>query len=672
MSKPASKASVWKTPIYIAPIAKTWNSIRYMGYPNRIAFAKLDDATLPSPIDYKIRSTIKKTKLWASEREEIALELITHALDAIESGRTPDEIAESFGDPKRVAKLLRRSMKRKRPLYWRAYRNMKRATGVMVVLVVIGYASLAVRFYTGKPEIKRNFIAELNARNNGYSEDQKAWGVYREVDIAWQRHTLQAWHQNRVSETIPPERQYRNELLVDITNMKSGDPEYQTRVEIIRSFEPELARVREAANRPIVGMPFTDVSESVEVEDGIWELQLQETNADPKLQDMLIGVMLPNLNLMRQYSNLLAFDAKIAMESGDASRALDDLMAMIGIANQSNQDGFMISKLVAIAIDSVVMDRTQDWLRQYPDAWSRDELVELAHASTSMQTRRHLSFETESMMFDDMLQRSFTDDGNGNGRMTSDGIYALTWVGGMVPNGGNQLDSSLGFGEMVSSMTQPLSLVFMEDRKTQYSNYHEMVGSIERVIDQGPESIGQLTYLETRSDARIQKSGVMNSFADLLVPALSSAANRVMQAQLQLDAFSTMLAIETYRRDHDQLPGSLELLVPRYLPKVPQDPFNPGHPLQYQIEETGYIVYAAGSDGDLDGGVQIDSDIAMGESRSFVKRFPPKIEWRDGMPNLVRDESGQPVLLDPQGPDSDWILIDMRSDDQPSSAPLDE
>lgn len=681
MSKPASKSSLLSRSAQRSLIVKLLHTIRHMGYPNRLAFAKLDQAALPAQVDHKIRSTIKKTKLWASEREEIVLELITHALDAIESGRAADEIAQSFGDPKRVAKLLRRSMKRKRPLYWRAYRNMKRATGVVIVLVVIGYGSLAVRFYTGKPEIKRNFIAELNARNNGYAEDQKAWGVYQEIDIAWQRHIREEHAREKARFDAVRFKEFARDEDAPVVygpgideyhTITTAHPDYQGVVDRFISFANEFEKLRNAAHRPIAGMVYSHQSESIELEPGVWSWRVMPPESDPKKQSTLVEVLLPHLGMMRRFTNMLVFDMKLALESGDSARAFDDLRAMIGIADQANQEGFMISSLVAIAIDSVVMERTQDMLRQYPDAWTRDQLVELAHASTSMQSRRHMSFETESMMFDDMLQRSFTDDGNGNGRMTSDGMYALTWVGGMVPNGQDRFDSSMGFGELVGSMTQPLSLVLMEDRKTQYRNYYEMVDSIERVIEQGPRSIGQLTYLETRSDARAQKTGVMNSFADLLVPALSSAANRVMQAQVQLDAFSTMLAIETYRRDHAQLPQSLELLVPRYLPKVPADPFNPGYPLQYQIDGAGYIVYAAGSDGDLDGGVQIESDTAKSDSRSFVKRYPPKIGWRDETPFLARDESGQSVLLDPQGPDSDWVLIDMRTDNESLSTPIED
>ena len=178
----------WSWSVVHSPLLNTWRWVRWMGYPNRKAFALLEAAGLPRRADGLIRKTVIKSKLWANERAEIARELIAHVQDAVEAGRTDEEIAEAFGNPKRIAKLMRRSMKRKRPLYWRAYRNMKRATAAMVLLVVVGYGSLAVRFYMGSPSIKRNYIAELNAQNDEYSEDQKAWRVYHDADVQWQRH----------------------------------------------------------------------------------------------------------------------------------------------------------------------------------------------------------------------------------------------------------------------------------------------------------------------------------------------------------------------------------------------------------------------------------------------------------------------------------------------------
>lgn len=61
------------------------------------------------------------------------------------------------------------------------------------------------------------------------------------------------------------------------------------------------------------------------------------------------------------------------------------------------------------------------------------------------------------------------------------------------------------------------------------------------------------------------------------------------------------LAVAAFTREHDQIPQSLDELVPEYLEKIPKDPFRPG-PLCYR----GGTIYSVGPDGVDDGGDLLD------------------------------------------------------------------
>jgi hypothetical protein len=65
-----------------------------------------------------------------------------------------------------------------------------------------------------------------------------------------------------------------------------------------------------------------------------------------------------------------------------------------------------------------------------------------------------------------------------------------------------------------------------------------------------------------------------------------------------------LIAIERYRRTHDQLPGSLDDMVPNYIDSVPLDPFT-GQKLLYNYDKEGYVVYSAGNNRQDDGGFVI-------------------------------------------------------------------
>ena len=66
----------------------------------------------------------------------------------------------------------------------------------------------------------------------------------------------------------------------------------------------------------------------------------------------------------------------------------------------------------------------------------------------------------------------------------------------------------------------------------------------------------------------------------------------------------TALAIERYRRANNALPESLDELAPKYLEKIPADPFD-GQALRYETREKGYIVYSIGENKIDDGGNDI-------------------------------------------------------------------
>ena len=648
-------SKAWGWSVEASPLLNLCRRLRYMGYPNHKAFALLEAAGLPKPVDALIRKTVSKSKLWASERAEIARELIAHAQDAIEAGRTGEEIVESFGDPKRIAKLMRRSMKRKRPLYWRAYRNMKRATVAMGLVLIVGYGSLAARFYMGTPSINRNIIAELNAQNDGYSEDQKAWSVYRSVDIEWQRLTLAAWdiHQGTDGHT-GTENAYRNSWLSELVSLERNDQQFIEGAQSIRAFEPHLAKIREAAHRPVSGMLFSDQQETVEIEPGIYATDPIEPSADPSMQETLAYVLLPDLGMIRRFSHLLKFDTELAIVEGDYQRASGNLSAILGLSRQVNKAGFLINHLVAIAIIDDLSSSLKSLLNDNPNVLTTGQLIELSHRLAMTKSQVQMELDGEAMFFDDVLQRAYTDAGDGNGRITRQGMEML--AGDWVLSGNLDADDPMQINGLVKSLAGPISMVVMEDRQTQHRRYQAMMQTIYRTLRDGPEALGgvQVASMEFSDQSSIPQTPI-----DMLMPAYGRAVEREFLSHMRVDATLAMLAIEIFKREHGDYPETLEELVPRYLPELPADYFNPGYSIQYVIVGDGYLLYSAGTDGDLDGGVDLKP--SNNKQYSLMKRFGVKTEMNaKGSMEVVRDAQGDPVLRNPTEPDSDWNLIDLR------------
>jgi len=91
-----------------------------------------------------------------------------------------------------------------------------------------------------------------------------------------------------------------------------------------------------------------------------------------------------------------------------------------------------------------------------------------------------------------------------------------------------------------------------------------------------------------------------NLFSCMLLP----GAVRMMQAQLRTQTLGgatlTSLAVERYREEVGHLPPDLQSLVPRFLPKIPHDPYT-GQLLGFRLLPQGYVVSSGRASGDEDG-----------------------------------------------------------------------
>jgi hypothetical protein len=653
MSRPLSRA--WSWSVEKSPLLNISRWIIHRGYTNTQVRAEIDAAQLPSELAELIDSTIKRTKLWRSERAEIALELITHTQDALESGKGTEEIIRSFGNHKKVAKLLRRSTKRKRPLYWRTLRNMRRAIGAVFVLFFVVYSIQLVRYLSGQPTIKTNYIQLINSYNEAYTEDEKAWPIYNQINIAWKEFSTPIRDQQ-----YEEERAYNDSRALldedDAEMMSAGffmiphvpldHPHYEQTAQLIRDFAPELDRLRKACHRPIIGIDAGFDLEITPPDGNPYDVKMAAPQSDVDRQPTLVEMLLPHLGMMRMFSNLMYFDALVAARDGDHQRVYENLSAMLAIARQKSFDGTVIADLVHIAIAELTNNAMKQVIAEHPGILSREHLVALSHELALVRPTLHISFNGERMMFDDVLQRTYTDDGDGNGRLTKHGSQILfEFSGSFSPN-----DPSV---DPIQIITGPFALTIASDRKTQHDTYHRMMDQVEFVQEKGPQFIAILDHQEItlgRNSGSVM--GMPVAPIEILMPALSSAVSRTFLSHTTHSASAVMLALEIYHIDHGRYPPTLSQILPRYLPEIPEDSFNPGHRLNYIASTNTYTLYSVGSDGDDDGAKRVEE---ARRSPSFGDRFPPQFTNR----GVLFEDNGLPVILDPRGPDGDWILIEI-------------
>jgi len=106
---------------------------------------------LPGRLSDLIAGIVGRKGLWASEREDIRREMEAHFLDGLQTGLSEDELVDSFGDPRRAARLMVRGKQRARPLAWKISHHARTAIGLAFLMLCVLYTWSAIRLYTVQP-----------------------------------------------------------------------------------------------------------------------------------------------------------------------------------------------------------------------------------------------------------------------------------------------------------------------------------------------------------------------------------------------------------------------------------------------------------------------------------------------------------------------------------------
>jgi hypothetical protein len=191
------------------------------------------------------------------------------------------------------------------------------------------------------------------------------------------------------------------------------------------------------------------------------------------------------------------------------------------------------------------------------------------------------------MMIDDLVQRVYTDDGDGGGRLTAQGLSSLGYVsstpdmrvGPLAPIAGLLVANRRDMNREVDRWFAMLEAEFAKPL------WRRDLNRINREIDRRSESVWYVTrYLGM----------------PLLMPPLTRVGTQPELVTQERDAVCVAIALELFRRRHSSWPRSLDELVPELLPEIPPDRFD-GRPLRYRLIDNNPVVYSVGADRDDDG-----------------------------------------------------------------------
>jgi len=300
-------------------------------------------------------------------------------------------------------------------------------------------------------------------------------------------------------------------------------------------------------------------------------------------QANLSAVLMPNvmqsLSTYRRLARTMRWLIRYEAYNGNIDSALKDCIVLQKFGNHLQGKGLLIDQLVGVSIEALAFDGICMVL--YKTEVSADTL-KMLQKELSKQFKKQETIidpDVEKVFWYDQIQRTFTDDGKGDGRVLMRGLpYAVAdWKD------------------------------ILQVMRFSYPSRREVVAKIDGFFEQANEFFYRTPWDLRNDDTDKEKWNETLQQIGPMLSILEPTFRRVSQLAWRLETHRrgilTIATVMWYRKDRDHYPDNLnELISTGYLDSLPMDPFS-GKPLVYKKTGDGFVLYSIGEDFKDDGGV---------------------------------------------------------------------
>lgn len=344
----------------------------------------------------------------------------------------------------------------------------------------------------------------------------------------------------------------------------------------LQKFDPELAELESASLRPRSVFP-------VHYEDNF-------------------NALLPHLATIKGINGVVRLRTLARLKAGRKDEALRDLQFTLRLAESVREEPFLISQLVRISMLQGAIQPVWEGCMRHE--WTSEQLTMLQDHLASIQLLKDYGRVMRS-------ERAF---GNAALDLMRTGKLRLTDLGGP------EVGSSSGPIDHL----RPLIGGWWRQNQIVINRLHQ-----ERtipLIDATKHRVFVPQARESENIPELQSAHIYNVLARLLLPAVMKTATKFAHAQTALDLATVACALERHRLATGEYPAQLDLLVPKFIEKLPADIIN-GEMLKYRREADGsFALWSVGwNETDDQGEAGLNKtgkshDITQGD---WVWRFTP-------------------------------------------------
>ncbi|MDD5380156.1 MAG: hypothetical protein PHG53_00750 [Phycisphaerae bacterium] len=301
----------------------------------------------------------------------------------------------------------------------------------------------------------------------------------------------------------------------------------------------------------------------------------------------LLEIMLPDLKNIRFCIKVLSLQTKLKAYQGQTESALQLVNVIYRIGTHFGQRKTLIEQLVGIGVGQLalntglqILDKT-DISPQLLENFQH-QIEESSHTRNPI-----IDFTAERMMFYDKVQRLFTDDGQGDGR-----LYGTAFLEDPV------FYVQRAFKPELSRQPKITRKETVELADKMYDYFDRASGKLPAELNKEHEDPDKIA-------AEMVKG---NYLLETFAPAWGQILKTSYRLQAYTNGLLTTIALLRYKADKGEYPQSLDGLVASgYLNELPIDPFSDG-PLVYKLTNSDFILYSFAADCDDDNGIRDSKD----------------------------------------------------------------
>lgn len=506
------------------------------GRTRRAIRARLAESGLPEDLQRFIAALVERTRLRRAEQLDIAAELTSHFGEGLAAGKSADALVASYGNARLSARELRASAIAKRTPFDRVVGMFVKWGSIGVAAVLAVYLGWATVLYLREPVISLDARAAVNAQLPEPGPEGRALDLYIAALADESGRYREEWAINGVDAI--------EEALLRVDEDPTAEATARAALAEMRGTIESLRAVR---TRPVFGLGIKAnwMADDAAVRFfGLESLIMVEPGrADGPFGSSLFMVKLPQIAVLLRSAKLLCFDASIAAKDGRG----DDFVASVEAASMSarhvGEFPFLVTELVKIRVQRVVLDEVRRAVEQTPAMFTDSHLVRLGELVRAQTSGIAIGVEGERLMMRDLIQRCFSDDGNGDGV-----LLPRAWARALVEmsdlSAADERPKTLAAVEFLAGPAAATAFPSRREITDRLDAYYESAIAVANATTREEFDARMGAYRERMDDMRSAPSNLL----DVLVPALDKALENGWKLREAVAETADLIARERAKR----------------------------------------------------------------------------------------------------------------------------